>query len=369
MRLAIVTNIPAPYRVPVYNLVAATPGVELHVYYARAREPDRNWDLPELRYEHTILDGRMYTLFGRYIHINPDVYGKLGAFNPDVLVTTGFNPTHLQAFWWAWRHRRRHVPMTDGTDISEANLSALHRMVRRFVYARSQAFVASSDGGRRLYRQYGIADDRIHISPLCANTTVDWNRGPPTDPALDLLFSGHLRDSKNPSFFLKVACSAAALLGRRISVGILGAGPLEKGLRAQAAAMADRVDVYFAGHVSQAELPSWFWRARLFLFPSSGDVWGVVANEACHAGLPVIVSPHAGVAGELIRDGVNGYVLPLDVRAWAEVVVRILSSDELREHMSAQARRAVALYNFERAAQGILDASRQAVALKVSCHP
>ena len=58
----------------------------------------------------------------------------------------------------------------------------------------------------------------------------------------------------------------------------------------------------FHGFAAQRELPDLYRSAKVFLFPTLADVWGVVANEACAAGLPVIVSPHAGVAGELVRD-------------------------------------------------------------------
>ena len=61
MRLAIVTNIPAPYRVPVYNRLAAADGIELHVFYSVELEPDRNWDLPDFKHAHTYLKGRIYS--------------------------------------------------------------------------------------------------------------------------------------------------------------------------------------------------------------------------------------------------------------------------------------------------------------------
>lgn len=368
VRLAIVTNIPAPYRVPVYNLVAATPGVELHVFYGAEREPDREWTLPPLTHQHTFMRGRRYDRRGRFIHDNSEVYDLLGSMQPDVVLTTGFNPTHLYAFAWAWRHRRRHVAMTDGTVNSEAGISKLHRLVRRVVFARSQAFVAASAGGRRLFESYGVHGERIFISPLCANSTVDWSVSLPTAAAqIDLLFSGRFVAVKNPSFFLAVARGVAQRLGRRVRVALLGGGPLEHGVRAEAAAMADLVDAQFTGQVAQAELPAWYARSRLFLFPTSWDPWGVVVNEACMAGVPVVVSPHAGAAGELIVDGVSGRVLPLDVESWIAAAADILADAELRERMSAAARQAVAPYSFANAAGGIVDAARRAAMPRVLC--
>ena len=367
LRLAIVTNIPAPYRVPVYNRLATQLNGALHVFYAIEREPDRNWDLPEFRHEHTFLQGRMYTRRGRFIHDNPEVYERLKAFKPNVVITTGFNPTHLYAFAYTMFHKCKHVAMTDGTELSESELSKFHRKVRRFVFARSQAFVVASDGGRRLLRGYGLADEGIYFSPLCANTSVDWDNTAPVEPELDLLFSGRLVAAKNPAFFLEVASGVAARIGRRVSVGILGSGPLEQQLRTQAALIQDQVVVHFAGHVAQVEIPKWFKGARVFLFPTAWDVWGVVANEACLAGIPVVVSPFAGVGGELVVDGVSGFVRSLNVAQWVEATSAILQSPELHARMSLAARKSVARYSFENAAKGIVDAARAAIMPRILC--
>lgn len=362
LRLAIVTNIPAPYRVPVYNRIAAEPGITLRVFYAALSEPDRAWDLPAFAHDHVVLKGHMHVRGGRYIHDNHDVWGELARYAPDVVLTTGYNPTHLYAWLYALLHGKRHVVMTDGTDVSEAGLGRVHRLVRKLVMANSQAYVAASAGGWRLLRSYGVPDARIHFSPLCANTSVDWSAAAGGARDIDMLFSGRLVAVKNAGFALQVAQGVAQRLGRRIRLGVLGSGPLEAELRQIAAQQAPSVDVTWAGHVSQADVPSWFQRARLFLFPTLWDPWGVVANEACLAGVPVLVTPHAGAAGELVRDGVNGRVLPLDLTAWVEAAQQLLSDPALHARLSGAARLCVGPYNFDNAAAGIVDAVRQSQA-------
>jgi glycosyltransferase involved in cell wall biosynthesis len=120
--------------------------------------------------------------------------------------------------------------------------------------------------------------------------------------------------------------------------------------------------VIFAGHVSQAQIPHWFLRSRLFLFPTRWDPWGVVANEACMAGVPVLVSPQAGAAGELVRDGQNGRVLALEEAAWIDAATTLLSDATLHARYADAARTAVAPYNFDNAAAGVVAAARQALA-------
>ena len=124
----------------------------------------------------------------------------------------------------------------------------------------------------------------------------------------------------------------------------------------QAAADCTEVDVQFHGFAAQQALPALYQSARLFLFPTHIDVWGIVANEACAAGLPVLVTPHAGAAGELVVDGRNGYVRELRVPLWADGAQRLLSDDALWQAFSDDSLRRVRRYDFDSAAQGIVDA-------------
>jgi glycosyltransferase involved in cell wall biosynthesis len=118
------------------------------------------------------------------------------------------------------------------------------------------------------------------------------------------------------------------------------------------------VESCFAGFARQDQLPQLYRSAKILLFPTQADVWGVVANEACASGLPVLVSPFAGSAGELIRDGENGFVLPLDIQQWTDAGVRLLSDADLYSSMSASGRALVQEYSFENAATGITNAIR-----------
>ena len=49
LRVALVHKMPTPYRVPVFDRIAATPGIDLTVVYSSEREPNRHWDRPEGR--------------------------------------------------------------------------------------------------------------------------------------------------------------------------------------------------------------------------------------------------------------------------------------------------------------------------------
>ena len=101
IRVALVTNIPTPYRKPIYEILVGMPDIDLKVFYCSEREPDREWDLKPTTYEAEFLAERFFTIGGKFVHTNPDVFRALNRFKPDVVIGTGFNPTHLFAFAYA----------------------------------------------------------------------------------------------------------------------------------------------------------------------------------------------------------------------------------------------------------------------------
>jgi glycosyltransferase involved in cell wall biosynthesis len=362
LKLVIITNHPPPFRIPIYERIGKMPGMDLQVIFCSKREPNREWKLPELDFKHSFLRERFVTKGDNFIHNNVDVIKELNRLAPDVIVTTGFNPTYLYAFGYAMMKGAVHIPMTDGTDLSEEALSRWHKLVRKFVYAKSDAFVSASAGGQRLYASYGIAANLCFKSCLCINNEAYLNEDTHRSKEFDFIFCGRMVEGKNPLFALEVAKEVALRMRRKTRILFVGSGTQEEEVKRQAARAADLVEYEFNGFASQEELPALYRSARIFLFPTLADVWGVVANEACAAGLPVIVSPHAGVAGELILHGENGFVCEINVDMWAARAEQLLTAPLLYERFSKRSRAVVGVYTFDHAAAGLVAACRHALA-------
>lgn len=361
LKIALVTNEPPPYRVPIFNRIARMDGVDLRVIFFAKREPNRHWNLPPMEFDHQYLRERIITVKGRYIHNNPDIFLALKRFSPHVIVNDGLNPTNLYAFVYALLGNVPNVPLTDGTDLSEQGLSKVHKSIRRLVYRRSRAFLYASLGGLRLFQSYGVDANDCFRSHLCTDNDAYMRDDLPTEREFDLIFCGRLVKEKSPRFALEVATLLSKKLGRKVRLLFVGSGDEEAALKEAATVVAEWVDVHFHGFARQEELPALYRSARIFLFPTQGDVWGVVANEACAAGLPIIVSPYAGVNGELVIEGENGFICELEQEAWAERAARLLQDDALWERYSQRSLELVDDYNFNNAADGIIEACRHAL--------
>jgi len=365
IKAVMVTNAPAPYRVPGWRMVAENRDIDLEVIYCTQPHIDSTLGAAGQGFPAHFLTGRYRALERRFMHSDLGVWSLLNRLRPDVVITTGFIPTYLFAFFWALVHKVPHVVLTDGTANSEQHLSWAHRLVRRFVFARSVAFVGSCEGSRELFRQYGLPEQRMYLSQLSADNDRFSRKG--TAKRADFIFCGRFIAHKRPLFALQLAREVAVRLGRRTSIDFVGSGLMEPDLRDYAAQISEFVETRFHGYVTQDELPARYAESRLFLFPSEWDPWGVVANEACAAGLPVIVSPHAGVAGELVLDDCNGYVRELDLAQWADAAVSLLTDEARYDQFSSNSRARVAQYTFAQAADGLAHAIRLARPVRKVC--
>ena len=71
----------------------------------------------------------------------------------------------------------------------------------------------------------------------------------------------------------------------------------------------DNPQIKYCGFKTKEELADYYKAADLLLLPTRKDIWGLVVNEALSFGVPVITTKNCGAGLELIKDGVNGYII------------------------------------------------------------
>ena len=82
--------------------------------------------------------------------------------------------------------------------------------------------------------------------------------------------------------------------------------------------------------------------AEVFVMPSRLEPFGIVVLEAWRAGTAVVATTRGGPP-EFVRDGRDGLLVdPFDTAAFADVLEKVLTDDELRRSVAAAGRARVA---------------------------
>lgn len=92
----------------------------------------------------------------------------------------------------------------------------------------------------------------------------------------------------------------------------------------------------FVGFVPRTEVKEEFRKADIFILPSLFEGSAEVTYEALATGIPVITTP---ATGSVVRDGVDGFIIPeRDSRALAERIRQLVEDRALRNRMAAAAK-------------------------------
>lgn len=108
----------------------------------------------------------------------------------------------------------------------------------------------------------------------------------------------------------EVLIEAAANLIENTGVYIIGGKPTNEYLKLVKELGLE--NVHFVDFKPKAELRKYYLAADVFAMPTREDIWGLVINEALASGLPIVSTDKCVAANELVKDGENGFLVPVD---------------------------------------------------------
>jgi glycosyltransferase involved in cell wall biosynthesis len=317
MRVALLTNFIAPYRLPVFRALAAQVGA-LRILVSTAMAADRDWapdwqDLDVVA-QRTITFRRPWGGAGFRewveLHVPLDTGPQLRRFKPDVVLSGEFGFRSIGAARYT---QSTGVPLVLWATVSDRLETAVGRtrnLIRQRLLQRAKRVIVNGENGARYLRRFQYPDVRIARIPQTADLELflPLSLERPGDSAPRLLCVGHVSERKGVSLLIDAIAANPRL--RQTQVTIVGDGPLRAQL--QQRTQHHGLPVTWAGSVPYHELPRWYAQSDFLIFPTLGDEWGLVVNEAMAAGLPVIGSRYSQAVEELVRDGENGWIFTAD---------------------------------------------------------
>jgi glycosyltransferase involved in cell wall biosynthesis len=378
LRVAAVFPEPTPYRAPLLDRIAASPGVALTVVYAAGTVARRTWRV-EPRHEAVYLRGLRVPGARKVLHhdypVTPGVVGTLTDIRPDVVVVSGWSTFAAQAaITWCGLKGIPYLLVVESHD--EGPRAGWRRTVKGTVVPpiveRAAGLLVTGSLARDSMLARGAHPERVRIF---ANT-IDVEefgeranalaaRRPELRAALGagpddvvVLSVARLAPEKGLDVLVRAVAEAA---DSRLLLVVAGDGP-DRG-RLSELARELSVRLVLTGDVEWGRIVELYVAADVFALLSEREPWAVVVNEAAACGLPLVLSDRVGAAHDLLRGGENGSLVASgDVDAAAKAI-RALAADETLRH--AQGARSLELardWGYEPSVEGFLEAVREAVA-------
>lgn len=353
MRLALLTEIPAPFRIPLFNALAAEPDVDLRVFFLAESDPRRtHYELhaDEFRFDWRVLRGRELLRGGRWIVWSRGVLGDLRRFRPDVVAVGGWNQP---AFWQALAYTMaRRIPLlvwVESTARDSRSQALPFELAKRALIRAAAGFLVPGRASLDYLRTLGVEDDRIAVAPNAVDAEIfGAAAGPREGVTCTFLYVGRLDAEKGLDGLLR---AFERVPGELV---IVGGGTEETALRAQASER-----VRFIGRLDRDNVVPHYAAADVFVLPSHSEPWGMVLNEAAAAGLPLVATEGVGAAHDLIEDGVNGFRIPVaDERALSAAMQRLADDRAFRAAAGRHSRELVRTFTPEAWARGVAGLAR-----------
>jgi glycosyltransferase involved in cell wall biosynthesis len=176
-----------------------------------------------------------------------------------------------------------------------------------------------------------------------------------------ILFVGTIEPRKNLARLVEAYSRLASSNGvteHLVIVGRLGWHYDDLLARIDAAPLRGRV--HLAGYVTPADLPSVYQGARLFVYPSLEEGFGLPPLEAVACGVPTIAGTKSALEENL--RGAARLVDPCDIEGMVAAMKELLTDERERRRLQAAGFERAARYRWEATAQGTLQCYRKAAA-------
>ncbi len=344
-RVAFLTNIVSPYRLPIFKKLATTPGWDFKIFQNSKSEFDRSWDVDdsELPIKKTATVSWKRKVKSSFpinfeqvltLHFPIGLFSDLFKFKPSVVISLelGFRSA-LAAIYCATFG----VPLVIWAYQSKvsAEQGKWRGFLRRWLISRSTYIIGMGTQARDVLVSWGASNEIIVDAPNAANhvTLLDCLNEEQSQEQI-------YRIRKTVAGFKKMAIVVGRLIPLKgieqlveswkqlpeytrdsWNLVFVGEGPMDTYIKESACS-----SIVLAGAVSTDRMANWYAAADLHIFPSCGDVWGLVVNEASTCGTPTLCSVYAGCCDDVIDDGKNG--LTIDFIKSSEAVVTLQSALE-----------------------------------------
>lgn len=325
MKVLFLTNVPSPYRVDFFNALGKMCDLTVLFETHNAKSRDTAWVADGMDYFKAVyLKG---IRIGEAESFSVDVLHYLSNKKYDVIVVGMYSsPTGMLAIEYMRIKNISFILSSDG-GIKKEDSGIKHWIKAHFIGA-AKGWLSTGETTSEYLRYYGAKNNRIFKYPFTSVKEEDILTSPLTQTE-KLLYREKL-DMTEKKIILSVGqfiyrkgydvlLNACNGLDSDIGIYIVGGKATEEYLKMKKDL--NLANIHFVDFMAKKDLADYYKAADIFVLPTREDIWGLVINEAMSYGLPVVTTDKCVSGSEMIVNGENGYIVPVE------------NSDALKEAM------------------------------------
>lgn len=355
MNIAFITNLRAPYRTLQLNEFSKIKDVKVKVYYTNKRYENRKWETEE-SHGFSEVDLKGIKLSECYGYINIGIL-KIVKENDLILLGGYEQPTIILISLLCRMLKKPYIILFDGISCDRILIKekGIKKVIKNIVVQGSSYIMANGIIGKKYFEeQFDYDTDKIYNQYLSVNSDLinklyddrenlriqEREKLGINENDKVILFSGRLIELKNVETLIR---AISKIQDTSIVLLITGGGELQEKLKQIANNM--NVRMIITGFIyKQEDLFKMYFAGDCFVLPSLIEPWGLVVNEAMHAGMPIIVSQNCGCRYDLIKN--NGLVFnPKSYLELSKSIEKIIYNDNIVE-LGIESRNIISKWNF-----------------------
>ena len=236
------------------------------------------------------------------------------------------------------------VIVCEQISLTHSQIGKVWKILRRWTYSRATCLVVLTQGNLAYFSE--AVQRRAHVIPNPARLTFGSSIADPNHMAKTVVAMGRLEKQKGFDLLQKAFADISPKHPDWLLV-IWGEGALRAELEALRDELGLQGRVSFPGLTREPDEK--MRRAELFVLSSRYEGFPLVLCEAMASGLPVVSFDCPTGPREIIRDGIDGILVPPgDVRALASAMDRLMYDDSERKRLAVRAAEVVERFGVEK---------------------
>lgn len=331
MKILILTTIMAPYRINLFNELGKY--CNLTVCFEQQTDESRN----EKWYSENIINFKAIRLKGWEKSINKiklETLKIIDTIKPDICVAYEYST--VTSILFILKCIRKNIPYCINCDGAFIKNKSYKDIIKQFAIKNASGCLANGEWAKKYFEYYGAESEDIYnhkFSTLYKSDIIE--RRISLQERLKLkselgitsekiiLSVGQFIHRKGYDILLK---ASKYIEHNDVAIYIIGGKATDeyKKLRNTLGLK----NVYFLDFKSKEDLNKYYQIADIFVLPTREDIWGLVINEAMSQGLPIITTERCIAGLELVKNGKNGFIVPIENSILLSQKINYILNDE-----------------------------------------